>query len=308
MVIVDAHCDTLTVAVNNNKDIFENNYHWDIKRALKYDGFVQFMAVFQNPDIIKPSFNRALDYIDKAEGFERKYPQFKICRSYEDIVHNLKLNKVCALLTIEGGCILHGKTENLHTLYDKGIRCITLTWNYANELGDGAKESEHGGLTSFGREIVRLMQEKGMIVDASHADEKTFRDIIDVSVKPIIASHSNAAAVWENPRNLKNDQLKAISDIGGVIGVNFYTKFIGEPGNTDSDSLIRHIEHICEVAGEDAVGLGADFDGMESLPVDVKGVESLDIILNKLARKNYSETVIRKIAGENFLRVMREIL
>ncbi|NLY19215.1 MAG: M19 family membrane dipeptidase [Clostridiaceae bacterium] len=308
MVIVDAHCDTLTKAVDNKTDIFENNYHWDIKRALKYDGFVQFMSIFQNPDIIKPTFKRALYYIEKAESFEKKYPQFKICKSYLDIKHNLTLNKVCALLTIEGGDILHGKTENLQTLYDKGIRSITLTWNYANELGDGAKESKNGGLTPFGHEIVKSMQDLGMIVDVSHADEKTFWDIIDISIKPIIASHSNAGAVHENPRNLNNDQLKAISDIGGVIGVNFYTEFIDKPGRVNSDSLIRHIEHICEVAGEDAVGLGADFDGMESLPEDVKGVESLDIILNKLARMNYSETVIRKITGGNFLRVISEIL
>lgn len=308
MVIVDAHCDTLTKAVNNNTDIFENNYHWDIKRALKYDGFVQFMAVFQDPDILKPTFERALNYIEKAESFEKEYPQFKICRSYNDIMHYLKLKKVCALLTIEGGDVLHGRTENLKALYDKGIRCITLTWNYANELGDGVKEAKHGGLTPFGCEIVRLMQDLGMIIDVSHADEKTFRDIIDIAGKPIIASHSNAWAVHKEPRNLKDDQLKAISGTGGVIGVNFYTKFIDRPGRVDSDSLIHHIEHICEVAGEDAVGLGADFDGMESLPADVKGVESLDIIFNRLARMNYPETVIRKIAGDNFLRVISEIL
>lgn len=308
MVIVDAHCDTLTKAVDNNTDIFENNYHWDIKRALKYGGFVQFMAIFQNPEISRPSFERALHYIEAAESFERKYPQFKICRSYDDIMHNINPDKVCAILTIEGGDALQGKTENLRALYDKGIRCITLTWNHANELGDGAKESRHGGLTPFGREIVRHMQDLGMIIDISHPDERTFWNCIEISEKPVIASHSNARAIHENPRNLKDDQLKAISGTGGVIGVNFYTKFIDKPGHIDSDSLVRHIEHICEVAGEDAVGLGTDFDGMESLPADVKGVESLDIILNKLARLNYPDEVIKKIAGGNFLRVLSEIM
>jgi len=308
LVIVDAHCDTLTMAVNSNTCIYENNLHWDIKRAMDYDGFVQFMAIFQNPDIVRPTYERAIQYIHKAESFEKEYPQFRICRSFHDIREGLAQKKVCALLTIEGGEALGGQTDNLHKLYDKGIRCITLTWNYANELGDGAKESRHGGLTPFGCGVVRLMQEKGMLVDISHADEKTFWDCINLSAKPMIASHSNARAVYDNPRNLKNDQLKAIADTGGVIGINFYTKFIDKPGHVDTEALIRHIEHICEITGYDAVGLGADFDGMESLPEDVKGVENLDIIFNKLASMNYSESVIRKIAGENYLRVLSEIL
>ena len=308
MVIVDAHCDTLTVAVNKNTDIYENNFHWDIKRALNYDGFVQFMAIFQNPDVVRPTYERAIQYIHKAESFEKEYPQFRICRSFHDIREGLAQKKVCALLSIEGGEALGGQTENLSKLYDKGIRCVTLTWNYANELGDGAKESRHGGLTPFGCEIVKLMQEKGMIVDVSHADEKTFWDCINMSVKPIIASHSNARAVHDNPRNLKNDPLKAIANTGGVIGVNFYTEFLDKPGRMDAEALIRHIEHICEVTGCDAVGLGADFDGMESLPEDVKGVENLDIIFNKLASMNYSETAIRKIAGGNYLRILSEII
>lgn len=308
MVIVDAHCDTLTMVVNNNIDLYENTLHWDIKRALNYEGFVQFMAIFQDPNKTKPTFEKAIQYIQRAEGFEKQYSQFKVCRRFQDIEDNLKHKRVCAVLTIEGGDALEGKTENLHTLYDKGIRCITLTWNYPNELGDGASSSRHRGLTSFGCEIIKLMQEKGMLVDLSHADEKTFWDCIKISAKPIVASHSNARAVHDNPRNLKNEQIKAIADTGGVIGINFYTEFIAKPGHVDTGTLIRHIEHICEVAGVDAVGLGADFDGIDSLPVDVKGVESLDIILNKLAVMNYSEAEIRKFAGENYLRVLRETL
>lgn len=308
MTVVDAHCDTLTRTVDNKKSLFSNPFHWDIKRALKYNGFVQVLAVFQNPEKGKPSFDKAVKYIREAEMTERRNACFKICRNFADIESGLKNRKVCGILSLEGGDALEGRMENLDDFYNAGVRLITLTWNYANELGDGAETQRNGGLTEFGKEIVVSMQKKGMIVDISHADVKTFEDCLNISRKPVIASHSNARSICDHPRNLYDWQITGIKKTGGVVGINFYTEFINKDKRADIKSLIRHIEHICETAGEDTVGIGADFDGMETLPDQISGVEDLYLLFNELAKLNYPESTIEKIAGGNFLRVFRDVL
>jgi membrane dipeptidase len=131
---------------------------------------------------------------------------------------------------------------------------------------------------------------------------------MEISRKPVIASHSNARAIHNHPRNLRDEQLQAVSQTGGVIGINFYTAFIGPSGKSDMAALIRHIEHIIAIAGEDAIGLGADFDGCGSLPEPIAGVQSLDSLFEALARLNYPDQVIEKLAGRNFLRVFRNVL
>lgn len=308
MIIVDAHCDTLTKVVDSGESLLNNRCHWDIQRAAGYGGFVQILAIFQDPHKTTPSFDRAMRYVRKAEEIAAKTPLLKLCKSYRDISEGIMNKKVCGLLSLEGGEALEGSIENLDAFYNAGIRCITLTWNYANELGDGADSAKHGGLTPFGREIVRSMQQKGMLVDISHASEKAFWDCVGECTTPVIASHSNAREICDHRRNLRNEQISAIAKLRGVIGINFYTNFIGVPGKAGISDLVRHIEHVCGVAGEDAVGIGADFDGMGSLPEPICGVQDLDLLFNELIRLNYSDTVIRKIAGENFLRVFREVL
>ena len=307
MIIVDAHCDTLTKAADMGTSLAVNSFHWDINRAKRHAGFIQVLAVFQDPDKVKPTFSRAMAYIREAEKEEEHNPSFRVCRSFPELEDGIRNKQVCGLLSLEGGDCLEGKQENLEAFYKAGVRLITLTWNYANQLGTGVEADHSSGLTSFGRDTVRWMQDNGMLVDISHADEKTFWDCMEISKKPVIASHSNARAVYDHPRNLWDEQLRAISKNHGVIGVNFYTQFIGETGKADLYALIRHIEHIASVAGEDALGLGADFDGMESLPEPIDGVQSLDSLFNMLARMNYSERTIAKIAGVNFLNVFRYV-
>ncbi len=308
MLIFDAHCDTLTRAVNEGQSLSDNPFHWDITRARRYDGFVQVLAVWQDPSKVKPDFSGAMRYISEAEKLQLRDPHLKLCRNAAEIESGLKDKKICGLLGLEGGECLEGKLENLNLFYQAGVRVLTLTWNHANRLGDGAEEPQNRGLTPFGREVVRWMQQHGMIVDISHAGEKTFWDCIDMAERPIIASHSNARKLYDHPRNLRDEQLQAIAKTGGVIGINFYTNFIGPPDKSELDDLIPHIEHILGKAGEDAVGLGADFDGMYSLPAPMTGVESLDALFNQLARLNYQDKLIEKIAGINFLRVFRHAL
>lgn len=308
MFIIDGHCDTLTEAIIKNTSIVKNALHWDISRASEYDAFIQVLAIFQDREKMKPSVSQAGYYVKKAEAAEKQVQNFMLAKDAEQIKKAIEGRSVCGILAVEGGDCLEGKTENLQKLYDMGIRIMTLTWNNANEIGDGCGETVHGGLTLFGREIVRLMQDIGMIVDLSHASEKTFWDCIEECRKPVIASHSNARAVHDHRRNLYDDQILAIAKTNGAIGINFYTDFVGPSDKNDVDGLVRHIEHLCTVAGEDIAAIGADFDGVESLPGKIRSVQDLDILFNSLARLNYPDRVIRKIAGENLLRVFNEVL
>ncbi|NLG89621.1 MAG: M19 family membrane dipeptidase [Clostridiaceae bacterium] len=308
MFIADGHCDTLTEVVEKNTSLVKNNLHWDISRASLYDGFIQVLAIFQDREKMKPSVSRVEYYAKKAEAVANQAANFVLATDAGQIKKAIEERKVCGVLAVEGGDCLEGKTENLQRLYDIGIRIMTLTWNNANELGDGCGQTLNGGLTPFGREIVRLMQDIGMIVDVSHADEKTFWDCIEECRKPVIASHSNARAVHDHRRNLYDDQILAIAKTNGVIGINFYTEFVGPSKKNDVSGLLRHIEHICAVAGEDTAAIGADFDGVESLPEQIRGVHDLDVLFNGLARLNYPDRIIRKIAGENLLRVFTDVL
>ncbi|MBP7175777.1 MAG: dipeptidase [Thermoclostridium sp.] len=308
MLIFDAHCDTLTRAVNAGEGLSVNSFHWDTARARQYDGFVQVLAVWQDPYKVKPSYDGAMRYILTAKKFQSEDPHLTLCTDVAEMEKGLEEKKVCAFLALEGGECLEGNIENLKLFYQAGVRVLTLTWNHANALGDGADEPENRGLTAFGREVVQWMQQNGMVLDISHCGERTFYDCIELACKPIIASHSNARKIHDHPRNLRDDQLLAVAQTGGVIGINFYTKFIGPPGKADLAALIPHIDHILEKAGEDAVGIGADFDGMYSLPAPINGVESLHALFNRLARMNYSDRMIEKIASGNFLRIFRNVL
>lgn len=308
MLIADAHCDTLTEAIAKNTTLLKNDLHWDISRASLYGSFIQILAIFQDREKMKPSVSQAEYYIKKAEAVEKQVSNFMLAKDAEQIRKAVEKRVVCGILAAEGGDCLEGKTGNLRKLYDMGIRLMTLTWNNANEIGDGCEEKLNGGLTPFGREIVRMMHDIGMILDLSHADEKTFWDCIEECRGPVVASHSNARAVHDHPRNLYDDQILAVAETNGVIGINFYTEFIGPSKKNDVSGLLRHIEHICTVAGEDVVAIGADFDGMNSLPGQIRGVQDLDILFNSMARLNYPDRIIRKIAGENLLRVFNDVL
>jgi membrane dipeptidase len=218
--------------------------------------------------------------------------------------------KIAALLSIEGGEALDGRIELLRIFYRLGVRLMTLTWSLRNELADGAFEGRTGGgLTRFGVEVVEEMDRLGMVVDVSHLSEAGFWDVMKVSERPIIASHSNSKALCSHPRNLTDEQAKAIAEKGGVIGVNFAGYFLGE-GRRSLAGVIEHIDYLSALIGPEHVGLGSDFDGLpfEQLPDELKGVSGLPRIAGELAARGYSEQAIKGIMGENLLRVVRSVI
>src|SRR5438093_9188905 len=230
------------------------------------------------------------------------------------------------------------------------VRYMTLTWNNGNDWAGSSTDPErHGGLTSFGHQVVERMNQLGMLVDVSHVSDATFRDVLATSTRPVIASHSSCRALAHHPRNLSDEQLRAIARNGGVVGINFYPVFLdehfrnqyeemrrrlkpqtdsirahhrGRPGESafevdkfvgqhaesldvpTIDRLLDHIDHAVQVMGIDHVGLGSDFDGISVLPRPMKDATSLPELVRALEARGYSDSDVRKILGENFLRVL----
>lgn len=311
MFIVDAHCDTITTLMKNGQELRENKCHIDLNRLKQYDSYVQFFAAFISPDHARMgALRRVLSIIDKLYlEIEHNKNDISLCCNYSDIIQTVKNKKVAAVLSIEGGDALEGSISALRMLYTLGVRAITLTWNHRNQIADGVEDRiTGGGLTPFGREVVNEMNRLGMLVDVSHISEAGFWDVMNLTVSPIIASHSNAQKICHHPRNLTDEQLLALKKNGGVTGLNLYPVFLNDSGRAGIKDAIDHIEYILAVTDENTLGLGTDFDGIESTPEGLEGVQRIGGLFNELLKLNYSEDIVRKIAGENFLRVIKAVL
>lgn len=311
MIIVDAHCDTITTIMKSNEQLSENSGHVDLKRMKEYDGFVQFFAAFISPDYAKAgALCRAINIIDRLYSeIAINNNDIMLCCNYSDIMKATQSGKIAAVLTIEGGEALEGSLAALRILYQLGVRAITLTWNYRNQIADGVADAiTGGGLTPFGRELIKEMNRLGILIDVSHLSEAGFWDVINITKTPIAATHSNSQKICGHRRNLTDRQLLALKENGGVVGINFCPDFICENGKAGIMDVINHIEHIAALTGEDSIGFGADFDGIAATPEGLEGVQCLRELINQLLKLNYSETFVKKIAGENFLRVVKDVM
>lgn len=310
MIVVDAHCDTLTKIMETNESLNRNNCHSDLNRMSIYDGYVQFFAAFIEPHYGGAyALKRGIEIIDTFYLEQEKHSQkLSICTDYSSIEKALSERKIAGILSIEGGEALNGELSALRMFYKLGVRSLCLTWNHRNEIADGqAEDIAGGGLTNFGRAVVAEMNSLGMLVDVSHISERGFWDVLESTVSPIIASHSNARALCNHKRNLTDDQIFALVKNKGVMGINFYPPFLTKSKTAALTDIINHIEHIVGLVGCDNIGIGADFDGINTTPVDICGVQDIEKVLNELAILNYSDSDIKKIAGENFLRVMKTV-
>ncbi len=313
MLIIDAHCDTASVLLDNKENFYENEKsHICLKKLSSSDEDVrlQFFAAFADLDIYRGNeLARVLSIIDYVYEAERRYSdKFKICLNAQEIDKAICNRKIAALLSVEGGEALCGQLSILRQLYRLGVRSMLLTWNYRNLLADGAGEKNGKGVSEFGRQVVCEMNRLGMLVDVSHLCQASFYDVLDTSASPVIASHSNSKAICDNIRNLDDKQLEALKRNGGVVGVNLYPYFINNTQKATIDDVVRHIEHICSITGDEDIGLGADFDGIECTPDGLEGPHKLQKLFDRLLQLNYSETFLEKFAGLNFMRVIKLVL
>jgi microsomal dipeptidase-like Zn-dependent dipeptidase len=211
------------------------------------------------------------------------------------------------MLGIENGRALEGNVDNVDYFARRGVVYITLCHNGDNDLCDSAKgEQTYGGLSSFGREVISRMNNLGMMVDLSHAHERSFYDALEASVTPIVCSHSSCRALCNHPRNLTDDQLRALAKRGGVCQITLYPGFLLTNSEATIYDAMEHLDHAIQVAGIEHVGLGTDFDGDGGVPGLADASELLNFTMQLLHRR-YSEADIQQIWGGNFIRVMRKV-
>ena len=220
-------------------------------------------------------------------------------------------------LGMENGSPIQKKITLLRTFYRLGVSYLTLTHNGDNEIADSALESKGtwGGLRSFGREVVREMNSLGMMVDLSHAADSTFRDCIKYSKAPVVATHSCCRSLCAHPRNLTDDMLRAIADVDGYVGINFYPYFLSETYKGEEGErrpgvkeVVDHIEHAVEICGIDHVGIGSDFDGIEVTPEGLENVSQIGAVFTEMNARGYSFEEISKVSGENLMSVWQRVI
>lgn len=314
--LFDAHCDTISAMIREGGELGNNGLHMDLTRAGRYNPYAQFFAIF---GLVDPTgdwdFAKSLIWDYGSSAFDEQYGVFireldknsgriSFCRSHKDAVRAAGEGKAAAFLSVEGGEILDCSIENLEKAYNLGVRAVILTWNFENLLSGSNDEGSDKGLTELGRRFVRRCQQLGVIVDVSHLSEPGFWDVMEISQKPVIASHSNAKAVWGNKRNLTDWQFKAIANTGGVVGINLYSDFLG--AEADVDTATEHIEHLLQLGGERHIAIGADLDGCDSLPKGIAGIEDFYKIADNLLKKNYTEQLVCDIFYNNLMRVVME--
>jgi len=304
MNIIDLHCDALmklrdakgTLSFANGADLNTNK-----EKLIKGNVKVQCFAIFIDPDI--PSDLQFQAALEQIGYFYRevlaKNPEMKQITRWSDFDH-LQDGQIGAMLTLEGVEAIGNDITKLHILYQLGVRSVGLTWNHANLAADGALEPRAGGLTVFGKEIVRWNNEHRILTDVSHLCEQSFWDVIELAKYPI-ASHSNSRKLCNHPRNLSDEQARAIFRRGGMIHVVYYPDFIKEQGTLATiDDLIAHIDHFCSLGGKKQVGLGSDFDGISVFVQDLEDASMHQNLIEKLLRY-FKEEDVRGFAYQNFL-------
>jgi len=312
--IIDAHCDTVGLMASESGpyDFTRRNRqgHIDLPRLRESGIALQFFALYIEEEH-KPegSLRRCLQLLDHYYRTMENCPDsVSTIFSTAGIEQSIKSNKLAALLSIEGGEALENSIEVLHILFRLGIRALGLTWNQQNQLATGVGRGSGGyGLTSFGRTVIREMNNLGMIVDLAHINERGFFEAIGTSSEPVIVSHANARSLCDHPRNLTDEQLKELAESRGVIGLSFYPAFIS-PGEATMENLLDHFVHIAETIGSDHLGFGSDFDGINKVLPGLEDVTGLPRLIEGLLRRGFSRKEVKKIAGGNFLQILKKIL
>lgn len=353
-VIVDAHNDVLATSVMRGRDIGKRitKGHTDLPRLKEGGVDAQFFAVFCSGKYGKgTAFAYANKQIDALMKVIRENPSaIALAVSAGDIPAINKQGKIAAFIGIEGGHMIESRIDYLDSLYRRGARYLTLTWNNSLDWASSAADESNPrsgirkkGLSQLGEQIIRRMNELGMMIDLSHVGAQTVEEVLKISSKPVLVSHSNAYALAPHSRNLTDAQIRAVAQNGGVICLNFYSGFLdpgyygrintyykqyvqsGDTVKRSSDEkfhqlpavvreklrpplsvLLDHIDYMVKIAGIDHVGIGSDFDGVESTPKGLDDVSCYPILTAALQGRGYTGQDIRKIMGENVLRLMWE--
>lgn len=309
--VIDSHCDTPMLfscgyKIEERSDVALVDLHKMHEGGLDAVTMVAYLKQGErDSESLKKATCEAVDILNSIDD------KVKACGDYVEICDNplyleqLKKNgKKAVMLGVENGYALGEDISNIERFRKMGVVYITLCHNGDNDLCDSARgKGEHGGLSVFGRAVVREMNRVGMMIDLSHASEDTFWHVLRMTTKPVVCSHSSCRSLCDNPRNLTDKQLIAIADNGGVVQITMYSGFLCEEGDATLDDFMRHLNHAVAVAGIDSVGIGSDFDG-DGAVIGCSSASQMLNITRELLRYGYSEADIEKLWGGNWLRVM----
>ena len=308
--VFDLHCDTALALMGRDLmggiELKKNDLQIDLERASKLPGYAQCFACFTTPAMREWHQASPLVIFEREMGtilseIEKNNKVIRLAYTAKDVRDNLEKGIMSAILTIEGPAGFSFDPGLLQDLYLAGFRMTTLGWNEQNLLT--GSHVTGGGLTDAGRLYVKEAQKVGMMVDVSHISDEGFWDIMKITEKPIVASHSNSRAVFDVSRNLTDDMFKAICETGGVAGINQYASFIGE--NPDLDTVCDHILHWLELDPDCRhIALGGDLDGCDTLSAGFDGVQSYPALAQRLLEHGLTEDMVRRIYFENALGVM----
>lgn len=298
----DLHCDTITELCKKQGSLACNDGHISLDRASFLTEYVQDYAIFI-PDEYRGK--AAVDYFDKVYAFYKNEMNKNGISEYADRLDT----KFKSVLSVEGGAGMGGTIDGLHHLADCGVKLITLTWNGRNELASGCFDEEDIGLTPFGRDAVKEMENLRIAADVSHLSVKGFYDLADLAEKPFMASHSCIDIVDNfkaRHRNLTKEQVKIIAEHNGVIGINLWKKLLGNEDNS-FDAVLRHMSEIIEVGGEDVIAMGTDFDGCD-INDELAGIEKIPLLYDFLGNHGFDEKLLNKIFFDNADRFFTNLL
>ncbi len=308
-IIVDGHIDTPQRMLDARADISARlpDGHIDIPRMQAGGLSAAFFSIWVS-DSYGPgtAFRRALALIAAVKQLADTNPAVELATTAEEVRAAVARGHVAALMGVEGGHAIENSLANLDSLYHLGVRYMTLTWNNGNDwAGASMDPRRRGGLTAFGRQVVQRMNELGMLVDISHVSDSTFWDVIAAATKPVIASHSSCRALAHHPRNLTDRaHWKEQPGLAEFEVDKFRAAHLDGLEVPGIERLVDHIDHAVRVMGVDHVALGSDFDGIAVLPAPMNDVTSLPLLTRALEARGYSDSDVRKILGENFLRVL----
>ena len=301
----DCHADTLT-EITAGETLNQNSGDLDLNRLGDFvENYTQIFAVwkdFQKMNKEDPDreflqlYHRAIAYLEEENR------KILLCKSGEEMKKAHSMRKAAAFLSIEDISLMGKYVENVREM---GFRFAMLTWNYENEYGCGAAFDQKKGLTDKGKDLVKSLLSQNLVLDVSHLSDQGVEDLFLLTDRPIIASHSNVREVWDRPRNIRSEHLKELIRRKGIIGMNFFSNFVGEEPRMED--ILRHMDQVLELGGEDCLALGGDFDGCAGrFPVGIGGVQSVPALRELLLSHGYSESLVEKIFFENAYRFVME--
>lgn len=309
MKVVDLHCDVLEKLARFEDANFRNDsrIYSNFERLKAGNVKIQVFAIFIHPDI--PQEQKFQEVLRQIEAFNKcvlKEPEMVHIKDWKQI-DELEEGQIGAVLSLEGCDAIDDDLEKLKIILDAGVKIVGLTWNYENKVGYGTSEDSTKGIKPFGKKVIELLNERDIIIDVAHLNERGFYELLPLA-KKVIASHCNSRTLCDHPRNLTDEQVKMLVEKGGRIHVVFYPPFIEkEKKTTTIEKLVEHIKYLANLVGVEHIGFGSDFDGVDPLSVsNLSNASEFPNIIERL-RQEFTDDEVKLFSEEGFMNYIRKL-